>query len=70
MSGWAAALRLAVLGFGIGPEAFWRLSVREWRALSREHAAALGRAELMRLMAEHPDDAAKSPRPARSGDEE
>lgn len=41
---------------GIAPEAFWRLSLAEWRALTSGDAEpALGREALERLMAAHPD---------------
>lgn len=32
---WASWLQAAVLRFGLTPEAFWRLSLCEWRALTR-----------------------------------
>jgi uncharacterized phage protein (TIGR02216 family) len=41
---------------GLPPTEFWRMSVREWRAvLGQGRAAALSRAELETLMKEHPD---------------
>ena len=41
---------------GVGPEAFWRLSLREWRALTEDEGpAALARGELARLMEAWPD---------------
>jgi uncharacterized phage protein (TIGR02216 family) len=57
---WAEAMRLAAARFGIAPDAFWRLSVREWRALvgDRSGGGALGRAGLERLMAAWPDHGA------------
>ena len=36
---WAALLRAALL-MGVTPEAFWRLSLAEWRALAGEADAA------------------------------
>ncbi len=50
-------LRLAALRFGIAPEAFWRLSLVEWRALTRPADAAppLTRAEFDALAAAWPD---------------
>lgn len=54
--GWAEALRVAAVRFGIAPEAFWRLSLREWRALTEAAAGAMGRRELERLAAEWPDE--------------
>ena len=54
---WRDALRLAVLRLGLAPEAFWRLSLAEWRALTEVPAApALGRAALDALIARFPDD--------------
>lgn len=58
--GWAAMLRLA-LAMGVAPEAFWRLSLREWRMLTEPAAGAstgraLGRAELERMAEAWPDD--------------
>ncbi|MBA4227722.1 MAG: phage tail assembly chaperone [Hyphomonas sp.] len=44
----------AALALGIGPEAFWRLSLREWRWLARGGEAP-SRGELMAMMADHPD---------------
>lgn len=49
-------LRLAVSGFHIAPEAFWRLSLKEWRALGGEGGAqALDRPRLAALIALYPD---------------
>ena len=54
---WGPRLRLAAERFGIGPEAFWRLSLPEWRALTEAaEPASLGRSALERLMAAHPDE--------------
>ena len=56
MSGWDAALRLAVR-LSVPPEAFWRLSLREWRALTATPAApSLGRPALNALIARFPDE--------------
>lgn len=59
MSGdWAAALRFAVLRLGLTPDAFWRLTLLEWRILARaagSGANALNRSELEALLAQHPD---------------
>ena len=59
---WDAALRHAARAFGIVPEAFWRLSVREWRALNAGKVRALGAGELDALMRAFPDgrDATRS----------
>lgn len=53
---WPRLLRLAALEFHIPPEAFWRLSLVEWRALTAEDApAALDRARFDALLRQHPD---------------
>lgn len=53
---WAAPLRLA-LGLGLPPEAFWRLSLKEWRALTETPSApVLSRADLSALIARYPDE--------------
>lgn len=43
---------------GIAPEGFWRLSLREWRALvdATAQAASLGRGDFERMMEAWPDD--------------
>ena len=54
---WRAALRLATLGLSIPPQAFWRLSLAEWRALTEAPATpVLNRAALDALIARFPDD--------------
>ena len=56
MSAWAEPLRLAVR-LGLAPEAFWRLSLREWRALTQAPSApVLSRADLASLIARYPDE--------------
>lgn len=53
---WAAPLRLA-LSLGLPPEAFWRLSLKEWRALTEVPSApSLNRAGLHDLLARYPDE--------------
>jgi uncharacterized phage protein (TIGR02216 family) len=53
---WEHLLRLAVISFHIPPAAFWRLSVKEWAALTAAPAPdALRRQDLTALMAAHPD---------------
>ena len=56
MSGshWTAALALAAR-LGLTPDAFWALSLREWRALTEPDAARrpLSRAELNTLIEHH-----------------
>ncbi|MES2034495.1 MAG: phage tail assembly chaperone [Pseudomonadota bacterium] len=55
MTPWPALLRLAALRFGLLPEAFWRLSLAEWRALTDQTPDGLTRAGLGALMAAWPD---------------
>lgn len=53
---WSAPLRLA-LRLGVPPEAFWRLSLVEWRALTETPPApVLSRADLTGLIARYPDE--------------
>lgn len=53
---WPVMLRLAAERLGVPPDAFWRLSLAEWRALTAEDApAALDRAGLEALLVKHPD---------------
>jgi len=54
---WAEMLRAAA-GWGVGPEAFWRLSSREWRMLTEEptRPAPMGRTEFERMAEAWPDD--------------
>lgn len=56
MTPWGEMLRTAAR-LGVGPEAFWRLSLREWRMLVEAPAGAapLGRAALERMMEDWPD---------------
>ena len=52
---WAAMLQAAVR-MGVAPEAFWRLSLREWRMLTAaEPAPVMGRAEFERLLEAYGD---------------
>lgn len=54
---WAVMMRLAAERFGVTPEAFWRLSLVEWRALTgRPEAAAMTRVDLERMAAAWPDE--------------
>ena len=56
MSGWSDALRLAVR-LGLAPEAFWRLSLKEWRALTEAPVMpVLSRAGLADLIDRYPDE--------------
>lgn len=57
---WGEMLR-AALALGIGPEAFWRLSVREWRWLSRDGGAP-SRGDLAAMMADYPDTGERNER--------
>lgn len=51
---WDGMLKTA-LAMGIGPEVFWRLSLREWRWLGRSVSGAPSRMELSEMMAACPD---------------
>ncbi len=53
---WSQPLRLAV-ALGIAPEAFWRLSLNEWRALTETPPTpVLTRNDLTALIARYPDE--------------
>ena len=56
MTPWGEMMRTAA-ALGIGPEAFWRLSLREWRMLVERAPGAppLGRAGLERMREDWPD---------------
>jgi uncharacterized phage protein (TIGR02216 family) len=64
---WSERLRLAAARYGVTPEAFWRLSLLEWRALTLDAGGEpLARDALEALMTAHPDarersDSAPSP---------
>ena len=53
---WGAMLRQA-LGIGIMPEAFWRLSLREWRMLTESvgEGVSLPRGVMDEMMERWPD---------------
>jgi uncharacterized phage protein (TIGR02216 family) len=53
---WGEMLR-AAMRMGVAPEAFWRLSLREWRMLTEtpRGAAPMARAGLAKLMEDWPD---------------
>lgn len=56
MSPWGEMLRRAAVAFAVPPAAFWRLSLKEWRALAGEPASpVLARPGLAALMARFPD---------------
>ena len=44
----------AALSLGLAPESFWKLSVKEWRALTIARAP-MARGELEALMQAYPD---------------
>lgn len=46
------------LALGVAPEAFWRLSVREWRMLTETDGGAgpMGRGDLEAMMEAWPDE--------------
>ncbi|NGM49430.1 phage tail assembly chaperone [Caulobacter sp. 602-2] len=49
-------MRQAATAFAIPPAAFWRLSLKEWRALAGTPASpVLARPDLAALMARFPD---------------
>lgn len=54
---WSAMLRGAV-ALGVAPEAFWRLSLREWRMLTERppERAPMRRSEFERLAETWPDE--------------
>ena len=41
---------------GIAPEAFWRLSLAEWRALTAQESDALSRGDFEALSRRYPDE--------------
>ena len=53
---WAAMMRTAAM-LGVGPEEFWRLSLREWRMLTERPAgpAPMGRTDFERMAEAWPD---------------
>ncbi len=48
----------AALALGVGPEAFWRLSVREWRMMTErpEGVRPMSRDELVKMQEAWPDE--------------
>ena len=54
---WGEMLRTAAR-LGLGPEAFWRLSLREWRMLTERPGGGLpiGRLDFERMAEVWPDD--------------
>jgi uncharacterized phage protein (TIGR02216 family) len=64
MTDWPAHLRLAATRLHIPPDVFWRLSVKDWAALTTAPTLdALGRKAFEALMMVHPD----SPLPVDGG---
>jgi uncharacterized phage protein (TIGR02216 family) len=63
MSGWSSALQRAA-ALSIPPEAFWRLSLVEWRALTAAPplAPVLGRPALEALIDRYPDEETRDER--------
>ncbi|MGN6063359.1 MULTISPECIES: phage tail assembly chaperone [Brevundimonas] len=57
MTPWGEMMQVAAR-MGVGPEGFWRLSLKEWRMLTAGpvQAAPLGRGELERMQEMWPDD--------------
>jgi len=55
MTPWPQLIRLAAQ-LGVTPEAFWRLSLAEWRALSGGEAEALSRGQFDALTRRFPDE--------------
>lgn len=53
---WRRWFSFAVLSLGLAPEAFWSLTLAEWRFLAPDDAGALGRARLDELIALYPDN--------------
>jgi hypothetical protein len=51
---WCALIAFAHAA-GVAPAAFWRLSLREWRALTRSQTDRLSHAGLDALMQQFPD---------------
>lgn len=52
---WRQLLRLAHSMFGILPDQFWAMPVREWRLLQPPGGAYANGADLRALMADFPD---------------
>jgi len=51
---WSAWLK-AAFGFGLVPADFWRLSLKEWRALTAQGASPFDRAAFEALASQFPD---------------
>jgi len=57
MTNWGEMIRTAAR-LGVGPEGFWRLSLREWRMLMErpDRPQPMRREDLMRMRERWPDD--------------
>jgi len=57
MTPWGGMLQTAAR-LGVGPEGFWRMSLREWRMLTArpDEAGPPGRMDFERMVAAWPDD--------------
>jgi len=57
MTPWPAMMQAAAR-MGVGPQAFWRMSLREWRMLTEAAAGAatMGRGDLERMREKWPDE--------------
>lgn len=62
---WGERLSFAVLRLGLTPDAFWALTLAEWRALTRADpgASPMKRRDLDALIAAHPDLTSSGERP-------
>ena len=51
---------------GVGPDVFWRLSLREWRMLTEGPGGGvlMGRVDLLRMAERWPDDGEGGTRPS------
>jgi uncharacterized phage protein (TIGR02216 family) len=56
MTPWPEMMRMAA-GFGVGPQAFWQLSLREWRMLTArpETVSPMGRGVFEQMAERWPD---------------
>ena len=54
---WPEMMRMAA-GFGVGPQAFWRLSLREWRMLTErpDVVRPMGRGVFEQMAERWPDE--------------
>ncbi len=52
---WRQWFAFAVVSLGLSPQAFWALTIAEWRWLAPDDSAAMGRSSLETLIALYPD---------------